>query len=156
MTKSDGLPKILGIGFVLAVALYAASFAWIQHKRDHKGPWLVVFCTSPEGDPFLLVSQTHLKIDNQRISFADHPISYPNMVRAIYFDGPRTNVPFGQVVFQDPTFLPGTITFDFWGHRVELMPRTMVINQAEIPWHSRSNIVLSGEGPLQPKKFAEK
>lgn len=149
--KSDGLGRILGIAFVLAVGLYIASFAWIQHKRDSKGPWQVVFLSDNAGVPYLLISQPSLSITNCKITFSEQHIARPNLVRAVYFDGPITNTPFGKVVFQDPTFLPGTVTFDFWGHGVELMPRTLIINKEEIPWQSNTNITLRGAGQLESR-----
>jgi hypothetical protein len=150
--KSEGLGKILGIAFVLAVVLYAASFAWIQHKRDSKGPWTVIFLSDNSGSPYVLISQPALKIDNCKISFPGQKASRPNLVRPVYFDGPTTNIPFGEVVFQDPTFLPGTITFNFWGHGIELMPRTLVIDKKEVPWNSNTNITVRGAGKLERRQ----
>jgi len=35
---------------------------------------------------------------------------------------------------------------------VELLPRTMIINQREISWNSTNNIVLTGEGKFERRK----
>ena len=149
--RSDGLFKILGLGFLLALMLYIVSFKWIQHQREYKGPWRVVFSSDNSSIPYLLVSQSTLKIEDHKITFENQKAPRPNLARVVYFNNPTTNAPFGEIVFQDPTFLPGTITFNFWGHEVELMPRTLIIDKKEIPWHSDTNIVVSGEGKFQRK-----
>ncbi|MFN7138409.1 MAG: hypothetical protein ACK4UN_03615 [Limisphaerales bacterium] len=149
--KQDGLGKPLIITFLLAVVLYVVSFAWIQHKRENKGPWIVEFQTDDQGVPSLLVNQPFLGISNQVITFADQALEERNLSEVVHFKGPipATNAPFGEVVFQDPTFLPGTIAFNFWTHGVELMPRTMIINKEEVNWNTQPNIVLVGEGKFE-------
>ena len=147
--KRDSLAKPLIITFAIALALYVVSFGWIQHKREHKGPWVVEFRTDNEGRPELLISQEALKITNQIIRFSDRRLEQTNFSEVVHFDRPITNAPFGEVAFQDPTFLPGTVAFNFWTHGVELMPRTMIINKEEVRWHTRTNIDLSGEGKFE-------
>jgi hypothetical protein len=141
--------RTLGIGFLIALALYIASFSWIQHKRDYKGPWRITFSSDAEGHPSVLIFEKNLGIENVRLTFSEEKISAPNFVHVLVYDRPMTNAPFGEVVFQDPTFLPGTITFNFWNHGVELMPRALVIDQQEIPWQSNTNIVISGPGKFE-------
>lgn len=123
-----------------------------KKKRDTKGPWQIVFLSEGNGRPYIIISQPQLSIQNCKITFADQKIERRNLIRSTFFDGPRTNAPFGKVVFQDATFLPGTVTFDFWGHGVELMPRALIIDKKEIPWVSNTNIVLRGQGILEPRK----
>ena len=55
-------------------------------------------------------------------------------------------VPFGNCVFMDTTFLPGTITFQLFGHEIELLPRVLVIDRQEHPWRPDTAIAL----PRQP------
>ena len=45
-------------------------------------------------------------------------------------------VPFGQVLFTDLTYLPGTVSFEVFGHEVELLPRTLIVDRQEVPWKS--------------------
>jgi hypothetical protein len=40
------------------------------------------------------------------------------------------------MIFQDPTFLPGTVTMRLFGHQIELLPRVLTIDREEYPWHS--------------------
>ncbi len=147
--KVHELVKAIAITFVLALVIYIGSFKWIEHKRTSKGPWIVEFRSDSNGVPEVLVSQEALKIKDQRITFTDQQVPEKNFTKKVSFNGPTTNAPFGEIVFQDPTFLPGTVMFNFWGHGVEFMPRTMVINQQEIAWNTGTNIVLSGQGKFE-------
>jgi len=37
----------------------------------------------------------------------------------------------------DTTFLPGTVAFQLFGHEIELLPRVLIIDHEEHPWHSK-------------------
>ena len=43
-------------------------------------------------------------------------------------------------------YLPGTLTFDFFGHQVELLPRVLIIDKEEHPWQSGSRLKVSDPG----------
>jgi hypothetical protein len=51
-------------------------------------------------------------------------------------------VPFGQCVFMDTTFLPGTLTLQLFGHEIELLPRVLVVDRQEHPWRPATAITL--------------
>ena len=150
--KINELARHGTVAFALAALLYVVAYRWIQYRREFRGPWVVTFQSDTNGTPSIIVSQPALNIADQKIIFADQKVADTNLSRAFRYDGPKTNASFGEVVFQDPTFLPGTITFNFWGHGVELMPRTMVIDQKEVAWHSQTNLVLSGPGKFERRK----
>jgi len=61
----------------------------------------------------------------------------------VVFDFPEKPVPFGKVKFEDLTYLPGTVTFYFFGHDVELLPRALYINRKARPWQSNETITLT-------------
>jgi hypothetical protein len=62
---------------------------------------------------------------------------------------------FGRVLYEDLTILPGVVTFDLFGHEIELLPRTLIINKKEIPWKSESVLELwPTNKPVQPPKPA--
>jgi hypothetical protein len=42
----------------------------------------------------------------------------------------------------DLRFLPGTVTFQLYGHEVELLPRALMIDRQEHPWKPDSVINL--------------
>jgi hypothetical protein len=46
----------------------------------------------------------------------------------------------------DTTFLPGTVTFQIFGHEIELLPRVLIIDHQERPWLANGSITLH---PLQ-------
>lgn len=150
--KINELVKHGVIAFVIAAVVYFGMYRWIQHRREFRGPWEITFLSDAQGTPSLKVKESALNINDQLITFPDRKISETNLNTTILFSKAMSNAPFGEVVFQDPTFLPGTIMFNFWGHGVELMPRTMVINQKEVAWHSQTNLVLSGEGKFERRQ----
>lgn len=150
--RKDGLLKHVLITFLIAVAIYAAFYAGIEHRRARNGPWEVTFTNDAAGAPVVLVNQPALAITNVQFVFPDHaaPPIPPEPVR---FSEPRPvpyDVPFGKVVFMDTTFLPGTLTFDLFGHEIELLPRTMIIDQEEEPWRSHAVIVLTNAAAISP------
>lgn len=134
--SGDGVLKHIAVAFLLALALYAITFSWIEGKRSQKGPWHVTFRTDAEGQPSVSVSQPSLKISNVRFTFPDERIGKTNLIELVIFDSPITNVPFGRVVYLDTTFLPGALTLNLFGHEIEFLPRTLVVDRTEKPWQA--------------------
>ena len=139
--QPSGFAKPVWVGLLLAVAIYAGGFALDQHLRTRRGPWEVTFATAPSGAPAILVSQPKLNIANLEIVFLGETAT--NVHGSVVFDFPQKPVPFGKVKFEDLTYLPGTVTFDFFGHEIELLPRTLYINRKAHPWISNEAITLS-------------
>jgi hypothetical protein len=142
--------------FVAVLALYLLVFYGIEHLRERKGGWVVDFrsSTNPENAPALLVSQASLALTNITILFhGEHATNPPGRV---VFDRVRQPVPMGRVLYEDLTFLPGVVTFELFGHEVELLPRTLVVNQSLIPWRSGMTVDLwptnKPATPPQPPK----
>lgn len=150
--KSDRLSKILIIAFLGALALYIISFSYIQNRRASNGPWQVVFLTDYEARPGLIVKNSKLEI-SQKIVFSNEKLGQTNLVRPFVFDDPiKTNIPFGEIIFQDLTFLPGTVTLNLFGHEVELLPRVLTIDKQEHIWKTGEVIPVSGPGKFQPRQ----
>ncbi len=141
--KQDRLAKHLIVGFVFALLLYLVGFGLIEHYRNVKGPWRVSFRADSQGQPSISVSHPQLNISNVTLVFQGEQISNITSEATVHFDQPKTNVPFGKVLFLDTTFLPGTVTLDLFGHEVELRPRTMVVDLREVAWKSEATIKLS-------------
>ena len=151
--KSDRLPKILLVGFIFALVIYILAFSYIQNRRTANGPWRVVFLSNSAGTPSLLVEQPKLNI-SKRITFPGQQLSHTNLAQAFVFDDPtKTNAPFGEIVFQDLTFLPGTVTFIFFGHELELLPRILIIDKEEHGWKSGATVFVTGEGKFKPHRL---
>lgn len=141
--KRERLARHLMIAFVAALLIYAVSFSLIQFLRTRKGGWQVTFQSDATGVPAITVSQPRLKISNVSFRFPAGRITETNLHRTIVFDQPITNVPFGQVIYLDTTFLPGSIVFDLFGHEIQLLPRVLMIDRHETPWRSGTTLHLS-------------
>ena len=79
-----------------------------------------------------------------------------NLAGIVRFDGVEKNAIFGEVIYEDLTFLPGVITFNLFGHEIELMPRVLVANRREVLWQKGGVIDLWPTNkpavPLTPPK----
>lgn len=131
--RSDGIVKHLVMAFVLAVGLYIVAFSWIQHRRTYRGPWRVTFASDAAGRPSVRVSEPALKI-SELLIFPGQTIAVTKLNRTESFEEQMTNLPFGQWLFQDPTFLPGTLTMRLFGHEIEFLPRVLIVDKKEIQW----------------------
>jgi len=139
--RSNGAIKHFALAFAIAVVLYIVSFSWIQHRRVFRGPWEITFVTDAFGQPSLTISEPVLKI-SQTIAFPGQKIASTNLARAQRFDEAVTNLPFGEMIFQDPTFLPGTVTMRLFGHDIELLPRVLIIDKKEVPWRAGETVAV--------------
>jgi hypothetical protein len=151
VTKDRLLRHVL-ITFAIAVALYAVFYSAIEHRRVRQGPWHVTFTTNTAGAPAIVINQPALAITNVQIAFSGQPIP-ANPGATLTFDQPRQfpyDVPYGKVIFMDTTFLPGSVVLNLFGHEIELLPRTLIIDQEEHPWQSHS-VIEPGRIETQPK-----
>src|SRR5512145_3229916 len=121
---------------VVMVVTYLAAFNFIEYIRHRKGPWEVHFVSDSEGTPAIVVSPQQRQICSVRILFQGEKIPKANLAQPVVFDRPSQTVPFGKVLQEDLRFLPGAVAFDLFGHEVELLPRTLIINRKEVPWPS--------------------
>jgi hypothetical protein len=138
---SGGILKHLAAALLLAVALYVGGFALDQHRRTRRGPWEVTFTREPDGSPALIVHQPQLGIAHVKIVFAGEAATH--RLETIVFDRPGRALPFGRAKFEDLTSLPGTVTMEFAGHEVELLPRTLYLNRKPYPWQSGATLTLT-------------
>jgi len=154
--KPDALAKHLALAFLLALAVYVIFYEFIEHRRARNGPWQVTFRAGAAAAPAMVINQPQLAITNVQISFPGEasPASPAPVILA--FNQPRSvpfGVPFGTCVFMDTTFLPGTVTFQLFGHEIELLPRALIIDQQEHPWRPDTIIALPHRppAPVRPK-----
>ena len=158
MLRSAGLtPKSIVVTFVVVVILYFAFFWGIERFRKHRGPWVVEFGANPEGEATLTVSQVARGLSEVRLVV--HGERVTNAPGSVRFDRVQQPVPFGRVIYEDLTFLPGVVTFDLFGHEVELLPRVLVVNKQQVPWQRGATIDLWPTNkpavPPQPPKQRE-
>jgi len=135
--------RTLLILFALVLAFYLASFYGLEFLRHRKGPWTVRFDRAADGAPIAEISQPHLGISGARLVFRGEV--FTNAAETVSFALPEPNraVPFGCVIYEDLTFLPGVVTLDLFGHEIELVPRILVVNRRAIPWRPGMEIVLT-------------
>lgn len=133
--RSDGLSKHVAICAVIAVVFYVTVFGWIQHRRTFRGPWEMVFRADAAGAPAIVISQTNLHI-SETILFPGQTVRPTNFSRTLAFGQTPPDLPFGELLFQDPIYLPGTVTLRLFGHQVEVIPRTLTVDHKEYPWKS--------------------
>lgn len=126
--------------FLAVLAIYLASFYGIERFRHRSGPWEVGFETNPSGIPSIVISQPSLDLRNARILF--HGEAPAGKGATVRFDRVKQAVPFGKVIYEDLTFLPGVVTFDLFGHEIELLPRVLLVDKREIPWSSAGTVEL--------------
>jgi hypothetical protein len=122
--------------FVIALAIYVVSYSGIEHRRTRDGPWQITF-TNVSGSPALVINEPKLNLANITLTFPGEPPPVTNSV--MIFDPPRAvpfDVPFGQCVFLDTTFQPGTIVLNLFGHEIQLLPRVLTIDKQEHAWES--------------------
>ena len=136
--------------FVAVLLAYLAVFNGIEYSRQRKGPWKVDFLTDAEGRPSIGVFQEHLKL-SAWLEFQDERIGRTNFSERVAFDRPKKPVPFGKVIYEDLTFLPGVVTFDLFGHEVELLPRVLIINKKETAWNNVVTLFATNKPAVPPK-----
>lgn len=136
--------------FGAVVVLYFSAFHGIEYLRHRKGPWEIQFATSADGVPFAEVRQPALRISSVRLVFPGEVSADPPTTIRFERPVPVTPVPFGRVLYEDLTFLPGVVTLDLFGHEIELVPRTLMLNRKAIPW--RSGAVIEVSRDLKPAR----
>jgi hypothetical protein len=149
----ENLGKYLMIGFTIAMVGYITFFGIDQHLRTRKGGWEVTFTTNQHGFAQIAINQPYLGIKDVRVTFLQERTTNPP--KTMLFVRPEQPIPFGTIRFEDLTYLPGSEAFDFFGHEVELLPRTLYLNQKEHPWKSGEVFELKPSEKLPASAFQD-
>lgn len=140
-------PKSVLLLFAVVAGLYLAVFYGIEYGNHRKGPWEVEFISDGTGNPSIVIYQPKLNISSVEIIFAGEKVSQTNLAQKALFERPFDSLPFkmplGEMIYQDLRTLPGVLTFNFFGHEVELLPRALIVDKKEVPWKSETVIELS-------------
>jgi hypothetical protein len=159
--KRDNPARHFIVAFIIALLGYMLVYHFIENRRTRKGPWQVTFTNTPSGAPAIVITQPALGISNVQIQFPNGGITNHDLpitgyqlpvTNHLLFNQPRPvpfDVPFGKCVFMDTTFQPGTLTFQFFGHEIELLPRVLVLDRQEHPWKSGQIIALNVLSPTK-------
>jgi hypothetical protein len=136
-------------GFIFCLFAYVTFYGGCEIIRRKHGPWELTFRRETNGTPVLSITQRKMGLTNVTVSFPGETTKIAEEFRVYML--PNTNsTPFGPTIFQDGTVLPGTITLDCFGHEIELLPRTMLVNRHEVGWFNGTNIVLLPAAKLPP------
>lgn len=135
--------QILAV-FLCALVGYLVVFYFIEHQRRKSGPWRMTF-TTLDGWPAVRVSQPSLHLTNVTIAFVN-AVAPTNLPQTVTFEHGRPapfDLPFGQCVFIDALYLPGTAVCELFGHQIQLLPRVLTLDGIERPWRSGEKILLT-------------
>ena len=154
-------PVRVVITFVVVLVFYFAAYNGMQHWQTRKGAWEATFASDASGNPSMTIYQPKLNISSVEVVFPGEKVIQTNSSQTVKFNRVDAAIPFGKVIFLDLMILPGTVTLDLFGHEVELLPRTLILNKKEFPWRSDSVIELSQTNklpvaPKPPKNFYQK
>jgi len=151
--------------FVAVLAFYLVGFYGLEFLRVRKGPWEVQFVSNDSGQPTVQINQPTEGVRGVKIVFHGErltnstPSSDTNAIitttSIVRFDKVEKNATFGEVIYEDLTFLPGIVTFNLFNHEIELTPRVLVVNRTEIPWHPGAVIDLwpTNKPAVPPKRL---
>lgn len=132
--QPDNILKHVAIVGVIAVVGYFSLYALDTHLRARKGPWEVTFATETNGTPYLVVNQPALGVRDVKVRFPGEQSPLTNAPVTVRFTEPNTKPAFGELRFQDATYLPGTVTLLAFNHEVEFIQRGLVLDRREQPW----------------------
>jgi hypothetical protein len=138
--RQEGILKHIAAALVIAVVFYFVTFTWIERRRAANGPWQITFRSDVAGVPALSIAESKLNI-SQTVQFPRGKTT-PNLSQTITFGTDPPDLPFGELVYHDPTFLPGAVTMRLFGHQFELVPRVLYIDGKEHLWHSNNVITV--------------
>ena len=138
--------------FLLSAVLYAGLYWFIESRRVAHGPWIVSFATNTIGVVGVQIRQESHDLGPVTIRFAAAQPSGSNSLSKIAFDSPKPvpfDVPGGQCVFQDTTFLPGTVVLKFGSTTVQMVQRVLNIGTNEFSW--RAGMVIAVDVSSSPR-----
>ena len=161
--RDNMLPFVVGM-FVIAIVVYAIFYSTDQTLRSKDGGWEITFTTNQMGTPMLELSLPSKGIENCSVVFDGETVPpdfepvTTNLVTPVHLP---VAVPFGQWFYADLTYLPGVVTFNFFGedgnatgrrHEVELLQLGLVVNREKHEWKPALKIEVS---PKDKKDWPE-
>jgi len=149
-SKPDNILKHVALVGVVAVVGYFSLYTLDGHLRARKGPWEVTFATETNGTPFLLINQPALGVREVKVRFPGEASPLTNAPVTVRFTEPNTRPAFGELRFQDATYLPGTVTLLAFNHEVELIQRGLVLDRQERAWQAGLTVELSPTNQAPP------
>ncbi|MBU6398762.1 MAG: hypothetical protein KGS61_00455, partial [Verrucomicrobia bacterium] len=146
--RSEGMLKLFLSAFVIAVFAYVSFFSCDAFLRTRYGPWQVTFESDAAGTPAIVINEPKVGVTNVKMIFSGEKVAERQMATDVALNIPRKPVPFGKVIFDDLMYQPGNVTFDLFGHEIQLLPRALTVNKKEIPWRANTTLTLSPKDKL--------
>jgi hypothetical protein len=131
------------VGLVTLVG-YVIVFSWVENNRRKDGPWEITFAKT-NNSPVLLINHAKSGLTNIAIVFSDAVVP-TNLPQTVSFPHGRVapfDLPFGKCIFLDSLYLPGSVTVQAFGHEIQLLPRTLIIDRVERAWSPGEKILLT-------------
>ena len=147
--KPDRLARHLLIGFVIALGLYVTLFWFIENRRAAQTPWVVWYEVDATGHAKLEISQQSLGLGPVEIRFAATTTNATLARTQIVFGIPKPvprPMPAGRCLFEDLTFLPGTVALNVARADIQMLPRALTIGTNEFPWRRARVIEVQPDG----------
>ena len=147
--KRDRLSRHLLIGFLLAICLYVTFFWFIEGRRTAQTPWVVLYEVDAAGHVKLRVAQKSLGLGPVEIRIATATTNAPLPRTEAVFQRPKPvphPAPVGRCMFEDLTFLPGTVALNVAGTDIQMLPRALTIGTNEFSWKQVRVIEVQPDG----------
>lgn len=150
--KPDRLSRHLLIGFAIALGLYATFFWFIESRRTAQSPWIVWFEVDASGHARLEISQQSLGLGPVEVRLTTATTNSMLARTQVVFKTPKPvprPMPAGRCLFEDLTFLPGTVALNVAGTDVQMLPRALTIGTNELPWRQARIIEVQPDGSIR-------
>lgn len=156
--NDDGMKAAKGFValFFATLFLYITVYGGCMAYQRRGGPWAVTQDKLADGTPLLKIEH-HVLLAGGPVTLTfpgeTAPARFTNAPYLRIFSQPNTNIfPYGPVVFLDTTVLPGSVAMDVFGHLVEMVPRTLLVDGHEVGWTPGTNIVVPMTGKIPPEQ----
>jgi hypothetical protein len=152
MRQPDNILKHVAIVGLIAVTGYFSLYWLDSHLRARKGPWEVTFAVETNGTPYLMVNQPALGVRDVRVRFVGEENPLTNGPVTVRFAVPDLKPAFGELRFQDATYLPGTVTLLAFNHELEFIARGLVVDRQERAWQPGLTVELAPTNQAPPAR----
>jgi len=153
--KRDRLSRHLLIGFVSALGLYAVMFWFIESRRTAQTPWMAWFEVDAAGHAKLEINQQSMGIGPVEIRFLAATTNAMLTRTQVVFLNPKPvprPMPTGRCLFEDLTFLPGTVALNIAGTGIQMLPRALTVGTNEFSWQQARSIEVQADGSSRSVK----
>lgn len=118
--------------YCFAIFIIITIFAILTFTIRSGNPWIACYDLDNNGHMVI-------KITNQEIARVGVSIYFKTDIKNfkktnIKFNKTIKNIPFGNIIHQDITTLPGRVQFTFQDNHIEMMESKLVVNYENYKW----------------------